>query len=181
MHDVAELRRLGRLMQHIVLGVGLLIALAVCWLVLTSIGEQVRFEGLVRNGLSLSGPLTFTPAAVGATVVLMAVQFGLLAAALYCVWRMFGAFAAEEPLSVESAHWLRRASLAFVAVAGGSIVLQTLMILVLTLGNPPGQKALSIGFGSSELLALLIACVMYMAGRLMAVAAEVRAEQRDFV
>ncbi|WPZ15588.1 DUF2975 domain-containing protein [Nitratireductor rhodophyticola] len=181
MHDVARLRRLSRLMQAIVLVCGAFIAAGAVWFFAASLSDPGLFETLVRDNLSLSGPLAFTSSAIGVTAALIAVQFGLLFTALYCVWRMFGAFAAEEPLSGESAHWLRHASAAFVAVAAGSIVLRMLMILVLTMGNPAGQKMLAIGIGSAEMLSVLIACIMYMTGRLMALAAEVRAEQRDFV
>lgn len=181
MQDVTRLRRLSRLMQGIVLVCGALIALGAAGFFIVSLSDAAFFEDLVRDKLGLTGPLAFTSSAVAITAALIAIQLGLLFAALYCVWRMFGAFSAEEPLSGESAHWMGRASTAFVAVAAGGILLRMLMVLALTMGNPPGQHMLEIGFGSSELLTLLIACIMYMTGRLMAVAAEVRAEQRDFV
>lgn len=181
MQDVTRLRRLSRLMQGIVLVCGALIALAVALFFFASLNDAAFFEEQVREKLDLSGPLVFTSSAVAITAALIAIQLGLLFAALYSVWRMFGAFSAEEPLSGKSAHWMGRASTAFVALAAGGILLRMLMILALTMGNPPGEKMLTLGFGSSELLTLLIACIMYMTGRLMAVAADVRAEQRDFV
>ncbi|EKF19135.1 DUF2975 domain-containing protein [Nitratireductor pacificus] len=181
MPDMNRLRRLSRLMQTIVMGCTALVLLGVAWALATSFVQPTGFAHLVREGLSITGPIALTSSSVGVTVVLIAVQLGFLLAALYCVWRMFGAFAADEPLSGESARWMRRAGLAFVAVASGSIVLRALMVLVLTLGNPPGQKMLAVGFGSSELLSLLIAGIMYMTSHLMAVAADVRADQRGFV
>lgn len=181
MPDIVRLRRLSRLMQSIVVVCTALILLGVAWVLAASFARPTGFADLVREGLSITGPVALTSSSIGITVVLIAVQVGLLLTALYCVWQMFGAFAAEEPLSGESVRWMRRAGLAFVAVASGGIVLHTLMVLVLTIGNPPGQKALSIGIGSSELLSLLIACIMYMTSHLMAVAVEARADQRGFV
>ncbi|WP_048644789.1 DUF2975 domain-containing protein [Nitratireductor soli] len=181
MADVMRLRRLSRVMRSAVLACAALILVGVAWVLGVSLSDPAGFENLLREGLSIAGPVTLTSSSIGITIVLIAVQVGLLLAALYCVWRMFGAFAAEEPLSGESARWMRRAGVAFVAIASGSIVLHTVMVLALTMGNPPGQKALSIGIGSSELLSLLIACIMYMTSHLMAVAAEARADQRGFV
>ena len=181
MNDITRLWRLGRLMRGIVLVCGLFLAVGMTWFFAESWSDPMLFERLVRSHLSLSGPLAFTTSAIGVTAALIAVQFGLLFFALYCVWCMFGAFTAPEPLSGESAHWMRRASMAFLAVAAGSILLRMLMILALTIGNPPGETMLVIGVGSAEMLSLLIACIMYMTSRLMALAAEVRAEQRDFV
>lgn len=181
MADMERLRRLSRLMQNIVLVFTGVLFVAACWVILGSFSNKAGFEGVLRQSLSIDGPITLTSSSIGVTVVLMLVQLGLFVAALYCVWRMFGAFAAEEPLSGDSALWMRRAGLSFVVVAGGSIVLQTAVILVLTLGNPPGQKMLAVGVGSSELLALLIASIMYMTSRLITVAAEVRADQKGFI
>ncbi|MCR4268136.1 DUF2975 domain-containing protein [Nitratireductor sp. ZSWI3] len=181
MPDLARLRRLSQLMQTTILVFGGICAAAVIWVFLESLSSNASFETLVREGLSIREPVTLTSASVGITAILAGIQFGLLFAALYCVWRMFGAFAGEEPLSLEPAIWMRRASIAFVLVAAGAIVGRTLIILALTMGNPPGQKTLAIGIGSNDLLMLLIALIMYMMGRVMVVAAAVRNDQRGFV
>jgi Protein of unknown function (DUF2975) len=50
---------------------------------------------------------------------------------------------------------VRLGYLAF-AAAVASMVTRTLVILFLTIGNPPGQKHLAIGFGSNEVLGLVV-------------------------
>lgn len=181
MSQSVRLRRLSRMMQFAVLAFACFIGFGALWFLTSWIGDAREFETAIRQAYSLQGPLAFTPPAVAVTAVLVSLQFGLVFLALYCVWQMFGAFGGEEPLSVEAATWMHRASIAFVLTVAGSIVLQVMIVLALTLGNPAGQKALSVSFGSSQGMALLIAAIMYMTGRVLAVAAEVRAEQRDFV
>ena len=181
MADVAALRQLGRRMQTILM-TGVIVLLAgLGWAVVEVTGSPGGMEEAVRQGLSASGPLTFSPAAIAAAGLVAAAQLALLGAALYCVWRMFGAFAAEEPLSIEPAVWMRRAGLAFVFLAAGGVLARSAIYLALTLGNPAGQRALSIGLGSGEMLTLLIASIMYMISRVLKVAAEVRADQKGFV
>lgn len=181
MSGIAELRRLGRTMQIVLLIGAFPIPLALMWVLARLVKDPFAFEGLMREVVGLAGPMTFSPGAAAATVAMIVVQIALLVAALYCVWRMFGAFAGEEPLALEAAIWMKRASVAFLVMALGGIVIRALIVVVLTLGNPPGQQSVAIGIGSSELLTLLIASIMYMLGRVMAVAAEVRADQRGFV
>jgi hypothetical protein len=50
---------------------------------------------------------------------------------------------------------VRLGYLAFGAAAA-SVVTRTIVILFLTIGNPPGQKHLAIGFGSNEVLGLIV-------------------------
>lgn len=181
MSEIADLRRLGRTMQIVLLVGSFPIPLALVWVITRILKDPFAFEGLMRDVVDLAGPLTFTPAAALVTVLMISAQIVLLVAALYCVWRMFGAFAGEEPLALEAATWMKRASIAFLAMALGGIVIRAAIVVALTYGNPPGQQAVAIGIGSSELLTLLIASIMYMLGRVMAVAAAVRADQRGFV
>lgn len=181
MTDTAELRRLGRRMQAILMAGAIVLLMGLAWLVAEVAGNPGSLEDVIRQGLSLAGPLTFSPAVIAITGLLFAAQLALLGAALYCVWRMFGAFAAEEPLSIEPAIWMRRAGLAFVFLAAGGVLARSAIHLALTLGNPAGQRALSIGIGSGEVLTLLIASIMYMMSRVLAVAADVRADQKGFV
>lgn len=181
MSDLSKLRRLGRTMQAILAIGAVPIPLGAMWFLAELLRDPLGFEPLLRQVVNIPGPLTFTPQASVLVVVLVTVQIAFLVAALYCVWRMFGVFAGEEPLVAEAAVWMRRASLAFVIMAVGGVIARALLVVVLTMGNPPGQQAVSIAVGSGELLTLLIALIMYMMGRVMSLAAEVRADQRGFV
>jgi Na+-transporting methylmalonyl-CoA/oxaloacetate decarboxylase gamma subunit len=181
MSDISALRSLGHRMQ-IILVVGVMpILVAALWYLGGLVLDPAAYEASVAQLARIEGPVALSQPAVWAVAVLALIQLSLLVAALYCVWRMFGAFAAEEPLSVEPALWMRRAGFGFVAVALGGIVLRSAAVVALTLGNPPGQRMLSFSIGSAELHTLLIACIMYMMARVTAVAAEVRADQKGFV
>ncbi|MEQ9814765.1 MAG: hypothetical protein RLO50_18455 [Azospirillaceae bacterium] len=176
-----RLRRLSRRMRQAVILVGLLIALGIAGFLSLAIVDPATFEAGVARGLAAGVPLAPTPWAIAVTVLLMAVQAGVLLTALWCTSRMFGALTEAEPLSETAARWMTRASLAFLATAVTPVVLHPLTVLALTMANPPGQRALSISLGSADLLALLVAGIMFMTGRVLAVAAEIRADQRAFV
>ena len=181
MSDMSTLRTLGRRMQIILVVGAAPIPLFALWYLAGLISDPDGFEASVADLARIDGPVTLTPAAILAVAAIVLLQLALLFAALYCVWRMFGAFSADEPLAPEPAIWMRRASLGFVAVVLGGIVLRSAAVVALTLGNPPGQRMMSLSVGSAELLTLLIACIMYMMARVTAAAADVRADQKGFV
>ena len=181
MSDISTLRILGRRMQMVLVVGAAPIPLFVLWYLAGLVTDPAGFRTSVADLARIDGPVTLTPASVLAIATIILLQLALLLAALYCVWRMFGAFSADEPLAPEPATWMRRASLGFVAVALGGIFLRSAAVVALTLGNPPGQRMLSLSVGSAELLTLLIACIMYMMARVTAAAADVRADQKGFV
>ncbi|MBO6717232.1 MAG: DUF2975 domain-containing protein [Rhizobiaceae bacterium] len=134
-------------------------------------------EHSVGPGISLS----FSGPATAVVVLLLAVQFAALLAAVWCVWRMFGEFAREEPLTPQSAAWMQRASIGFLVLVIVSALARPGVVLALTLANPPGQRAFAISFGSADIFALLIAAIMYMTSRVIALAAEIRDDQREII
>jgi len=176
-----RLRRLSRRMRHAVTAAALLIAAGVAGFLSLALLDPATFHAGLARGLSAGVPVTTTALATGLVVLLIAVQAAVLLAALWCTRRMFGALTAEEPLSEAAARWMTRASLAFLATAITSLVAHPLVVLALTMANPPGQRALSLAVGSADLLALLVAGIMFMTGRVLSLAAVIRADQRAIV
>jgi hypothetical protein len=61
------------------------------------------------------------------------------------------------------------------------VVSSTLITVVLTAGAPAGQRALSLGFGSNELLTLLFAGMVWQIAAVMAKAVALAEENAQFV
>jgi hypothetical protein len=66
-------------------------------------------------------------------------------AALYCLWRLFGAFLSGRVFSVEPALWLRRAGLCLLAAAAAAVLDNTLEAFILSMNLGVGHRLLSIG------------------------------------
>jgi hypothetical protein len=67
-------------------------------------------------------------------------------------------------------------------IGAASIVLsRTLAVLIVTLGNPPGQKVLLVVFGTSEVFLLLVSVLLLVMGHIIRLAADIDAENRSFV
>ncbi len=93
----------------------------------------------------------------------------------------FRAIGRHETIGIEAARWLRRSGIAFFINALAILVSRPVVSLILSIDMPPGQRFLSIGFGTPELLTLLVSGVLVMFGHLMTVAAEVENENKRFI
>ena len=176
-----RVRRLSRRMRTAVAIGGAALAAAGIAVLGSAFVAPDTFRELARGAVSTSTPHSFTPLSTAVLLVLFAVQFAILLYAVWCVWRMFGELAADEPLSLTAASWMQRGSVGFLAAAVASFLATPIATVALTLANPPGERELSIGIGSNHLLALLIAAIMFMTSRILALAAEIRDDQRAIV
>ena len=84
---------------------------------------------------------------------------------------LFRRYAEGLVFSAESADCLRRFGFYCVAYAGASILTVPLLSLGLTLGNPPGQRLLSIGLEGSDLTALFLGAIIAVVARVLGEAA----------
>jgi hypothetical protein len=70
--------------------------------------------------------------------------------------------------------------LAFGAAVAG-IVTRTLVILLLTSGNPPGQRMFSVGVGTSEILGLIAGLLLFAFSVVVKESRRIAAENESFV
>ncbi len=113
--------------------------------------------------------------------LVMGMQGALFLWALDALRRAFAAFSDEAVLNTEAASLLSRAGLLFAANALAMIVAPPLLSAVYSAGAPAGQGFITIQFGTSELLSLLLSGILFVTGHLMALAAEVDGEMRQIV
>ena len=115
----------------------------------------------------------------GLAATLLPVGIGLWA--LGSIWCLFGCYARGDLLSLRPALHLRRLSLALITLAAALPFAQTLTVLALTLGNPPGQRTLSFMLSSQHYLSLLFGLVLLAVSTVLVEAARVADENAEFV
>lgn len=179
--EFERVRRLSRRMRAAVTIGGAALALAGAFMLGSAIVAPETFRELAGNAVGTGAAYNLTASSTVVLMVLFAVQFAILLYAVWCVWRMFGELAQDEPLSRAAAGWMQRGSVGFLAAAIVSFLATPIGTVALTLGNPPGERELAIGVGSTHLLALLIAAIMFMTSRILALAAEIRDDQKAIV
>ena len=180
MNNAHGLRKLSRTMQHAIVFCAVASSIMVFWSsshLLTDPSCFAHFAKRYTASFPFSDSLS-TRAILGA---LDAVEQGILLVAFYCAWRMFGAFAAAEPLSAEPPRWMYRGAIALGALFVSSIAGQTITHWALTMWNPPGQVIFALCLGINDILIFVIAGILLMTSRVLSVAEGVRAEQRAFV
>ncbi len=180
-YDFARARRLSRIMSGVTALGALAVAAGGLGFAAIAAFDPEWFGQIVARQVADGMPIALTPSASAVVLALTGLQFAILLAALYCLWRMFNVFASDEPLSAASAVWMRRAGGAFLFSAVSGFVVRTGAIAALTMANPPGQRMIAISVGAPDLLAVLMAGVLLMVGHIMATAAEIQDDNRAFV
>lgn len=126
-------------------------------------------------------PVMLTLDARLASLVVSTLHLGILAWALLTVRALFLRFADGKVLEVGTGRLLGRLGLALVVFAVATPVVRTLVTLLVTMHNPPGQKALAIGFSANELIIGLVGGLIVMTGEAMREAAVIADEHRQIV
>ena len=106
------------------------------------------------------------------------------AVVVYGVWQLRALFALYRRgliFTSDNILRLRRFALAVLALTFASPLSNTLVILALTLGNPPGQRFLSIGISSSQLVTLFIGAVFLVIAWVMDEGRELAEDQAQIV
>lgn len=179
--DFGKAQRLSRVMRVVTVLAGLSIALLGVGFAGVAVFDPELFGEIVAEHLAKGMSIALTPSAAAVVLVLTCLQLSVLVVALYCLWRMFGAFAAEDPLSARTAVWMRRSGAAFLAGVASGFVIRTAVVAALTLGNPPGQRMIAVSIGSTDLLSVLLAGVLLMVGHIMATAAAIQEDNRAII
>lgn len=104
--------------------------------------------------------------------------------ALYVLWqmrRLFQLYRRGETLGAPAAVAILRIGAGLLATLILGIISHSLQILVLTLRNPPGERALSIAFSSQDFGLALAGGLMLVIGWVMREAVAAAEENRSFV
>jgi len=104
--------------------------------------------------------------------------------AVYAVLRLrqlFDFYTRGLIFTAENIRCLRGFALATLGIALVKPMAGALMSVVLTMTNPPGQRMLSVSFGSSELTTLFVGCVFLIIAWIMDEGRELAEEQAQIV
>lgn len=112
-------------------------------------------------------------------VVAFSVALGLYA--LWQVWHLFAAYGRGVVFGPEASDRLRRLAWALMATALVRPLTKTVVVLLLTLNNPPGQRQLVISLAWEDYLSLLFGGLLFAMSWAMAEARRLEQENAGFV
>lgn len=116
---------------------------------------------------------------LGAAISLLPLAIGWYG--LWQLWHLFGHYARGQALTATAQQPLRRFAWAVLLMAPAGPLFRAALGVVLTLGNPPGQRVLAIGVSSNDYLLLLVGLVLLAIATVMAEAVRAAEENRQFV
>lgn len=106
---------------------------------------------------------------------------GLRLFALWQVWVLFGCYQRGEVFGLEPVRRLRRFAFALAAHTLAAPLSDTLAVLALTLGNPPGNRVLTLHFAFEHGFSLFFGLLFLAIARVMFEASRVAQENAEFV
>lgn len=142
--------------------------------------DWVRSAGAQMADIGNS-PVTVDQRALllGAGLSLPAVGLGL--AALWQLWQLFGEYAAGRVFCRTAHRHLRAFAACMLAAAVLAPFLRAALGLALTLGNPPGERLLSLSVSWNDYVAILTGAVLLAIARVMNAAVALAEENDAFV
>jgi Protein of unknown function (DUF2975) len=182
MHPSMErARRLSSLMQKFLMfAAGITIAAAI-YILIKVATDSGWVSHVIFHRLGLTDALPVNGAQAFGLALLFIVQVAVFLAALHALWRLFGSIAASDGITVEIARWLRKAGIFFALSCGLMIGFQPLYSMIGTISAGPGKRIVSVGLGTNELMAFLMAAVLIVLGHVMMLAADICDDNRHIV
>jgi hypothetical protein len=135
----------------------------------------------VVEKLGLPQPAQLSASTLMLLAAALLVQAGLLIWALQTLRRTFREIALHDIVGVESARLMRLSGVAFLANAIAMVLATPVVSLIVSIEMPVGHRFLRIGFGTPELLAIMVSGILIVFGHLLAVASEIDDDNRQFV
>ena len=164
------------------------LALAIALPALTLYGlcttpSEIWLERLGIKSPSVTGqpgfPIALWQSGLAALIGMLpvcAMAYGLLRAR-----PCFLGFVRGDTFSLGTVQHLRGFAVGMFAAAVAGLLSPVLISVLLTFGAPPGQRALSLGIGSNEVLMLLFAGIVWQIARVMTQAVELADEHAQIV
>jgi MFS-type transporter involved in bile tolerance (Atg22 family) len=144
------------------------------------IPEWTRNIVLVKLGQA-GAALPITPLGRALTAAVLVVPIGVMVHGLLAVRRMFRAFGQGEVLAPGPTRDLQIFAATVLAQAPLGPLTSAALSVVLTIGNPPGERAFMIAFSISDYFVLIVGGVLFAAASVMREAARIADENASFV
>lgn len=161
-----------------------------CWLLLAVLPVALVLYWALASEAQLASQAGLPPGAILAPLALWqrlaagavtAIPLGLLLAGVWQARRCFDMFARGEVFTGTSTVLLRRFAgwVAWAVLA--SMLAASATSVLLTLGNPPGQRHLSIAVGSNQVFSLFFAGMVWLMAAVIAQGRSLAEENEGFV
>ncbi len=171
-----KINRLVRLAEWIALLAMAAVAIYACYLLL----NRAELEAVLSA--NIPGPITSPPGwAVAAAALLLAVPAAIFVVSMWQVRRLFRLLKDRNFTELGFGATLRR--LGWLAVLGGlsGFVVRTLIPLLMTVANPPGQKILIIEFNSGQVASLIMGLLFFMFTHVFADVARIDEDNKSII
>ena len=173
-----RLVRLSRAMEIATgLGIALIAILTGAALLIPSWTRNIALAKLGEAGAALP----ITPSGQFAAGIVLAIPVGVMIYGLLAVRRMFWEFATGAVFTESAAHHLRTFAATVLAQAPLGPLTALGLSAALSLGNPPGQRAMAIAFSTNDYFALIVGGVLFAAATIMREAARLADENKSFI
>jgi Protein of unknown function (DUF2975) len=100
---------------------------------------------------------------------------------LFQAWKLFGLARKGQLYTAAGQALLGRLGRLAIAAASVGFVMRTVVALLLSSANPPGQKMLVIGFGSGEMTGLLVGLLVFLFAAVVRDATALAQENATFI
>lgn len=175
---LARIGRISIVMEWVTaaLGLGLASAYVGVWLTPGAV------EGLIsRSVLPAGTPFTLDATTRTAGFVVGLVPTGLVLWGLWNALMLFRGFCRGAVFATPAGRRLRRMGIALLLLPAASLVASGVASVLLTIDNPPGQRALALSVSTDQLIIAVIGVLLVTVGWVMALAARIDEENRQFV
>jgi DUF2975 family protein len=175
---IGRLARLSRVMEMVTwFGIALIAILAIAAVLIQDWTRNIALAKLGQAGAAL--PVTPLGQAVAGLV--LAIPVGVMIYGLLAARRMFAEFAHGEIFSERAARHLQSFAATVLAQAPLGPLTAAGFSAALSLGTPPGQRAITIAFSINDYFALIVGGVLFAAATVMREAARLADENKGFV
>lgn len=176
-----RLRRMSRWMQVLIAAGAAILVLVpgLFWMAEPSVLQRAVAD--LMPATAQPSQFTITPEVKRWAVGVVAVSVALGLYALWQVWHLFAAYGRGVVFGPEASDRLRRLAWALMATALVRPLTQTVVVLLVTLNNPPGQRQLVISLAWEDYLSLLFGGLLFAMSWAMAEARRIEQENAGFV
>jgi Ca2+/Na+ antiporter len=175
---ISRLARLSRVMEMVIwFGIALIAVLTIAALLIPDWTRNIALAKLGQAGVALP----ITPLGQSVAGLVLAIPVGVMIYGLLAARRMFREFACGEIFSERTARFLQIFAATVLAQAPLGPLTSAGFSAALSLGNPPGQRAIAIAFSVNDYFALIVGGVLFAAATVMREAARLADENKGFV
>jgi hypothetical protein len=177
-HAQARLIRLSRAMVWLTtIGIVLIAVLVAVGFAIPDWLQNMVLAKLGQAGLSL----TITPLGRVLAALVLAIPVGVMLYGLLAVRRMFVAFTRGDIFNEYTARQLQVFAATVLLQGPLGPLTSTALSAALSVGNPPGNRAIMVAFSTNDYFALIVGGVLLAAATIMREAAQLSEENKSFI